>query len=157
MKLYNINLRIAYLEEHLTLALAGIAKRFNEISLLKKQGLYIIFKKDEIIYIGKTGRNGKTRLRELTSDYRSHTFNKKLLQEHFEIRLGYILPKFNKKTKSTLVSQEVLTLEQFIEGQQSVNNYIKSQLEFKFYEFENNDLESLEHFAISIFNPKYND
>jgi hypothetical protein len=157
MKYQTIQQRIIFLQEHLDTALATATKKFTEISELKKQGLYIIFKGDNIIYIGKTTRNGKTRLREMTSDYRSHTFNRKLLKEHFENKLGQTLSKFNKETKNALVAEAILTLEEFMDGQQSVNNYIRTELGFKFYEFENPELLSLEHFAISIFNPKYND
>lgn len=157
MSLDHIPPRIQFLQGQLQLALAQPTMKFDAISTLNAQGLYIIFHGEIIIYIGKTGRNGKIRLREMTSDYRSHTLNRKLLKEHFEKVLGLTLEKFNQKTKENLITEAILNLEQFIEGQRQINNFIRSELGFKFYEFENPELASLEHFAISIFNPKYND
>jgi len=157
MNLNHIHTRVHFLVGQLKLALAEPTNKFNEISDLRKQGLYIIYQEESIIYIGKTGRNGKIRLREMTSDYRSHTLNRKLLKEHFEKKHGLTLEKFNQKTKENLITQTILTLEQFKEGQRHINNYIRSELGFKFYEFENPELASLEHFAIAIFNPIYND
>ena len=157
MKTKEIQHRIKLLQEHLNLALTSPTKKFDEINSLKKQGIYIIFQNEKIIYVGKTGRNGKTRLRELISDYRSHTLNKKLLQTFFELKLERPLSTFNKNTKNNLILQSVLTLEQFIEGQKNINNFIRNELGFKFYEIEDQELISLEHFAIAIFDPIYND
>lgn len=122
MNLDLIQPRIEVLEGHLILALAKPTKKFDEISELKAQGLYIIFHGEIIIYIGKTSRNGKIRLREMTSDYRSHTLNRKLLKEYFENKQGLTLGKFNQKTKEFLIAETILTHEQFLEGQKHINS-----------------------------------
>ena len=80
-----------------------------------------------------------------------------MLQTFFELKLERPLSTFNKNTKNNLILQSVLTLEQFIEGQKNINNFIRNELGFKFYEIEDQELISLEHFAIAIFDPIYND
>lgn len=51
---------------------------YSEIASIKEQGLYLIADRKGIIYVGKTSRSGRLRMRELTADFRSHTLNRKL-------------------------------------------------------------------------------
>jgi hypothetical protein len=95
----NIGKRTDLLYSHLLSALQGQDYKFAELNKLATKGLYVIYEAEEVIYIGTTNRTGNVRLREMTSDYRSHTLNRKLLQQYFEKRLGVCLDKFNKETK----------------------------------------------------------
>jgi hypothetical protein len=157
--MYNLKIEqeIQILKEHLTIVLNSSARKFDEIGKLNKQGLYLIFQGNKIIYIGKTGRTGKHRLSEMAHDYRSHTLNRKLLREHLEKIIGQSLGKFNQGTKQKLIDEKLLTLEKFILEQKNINQFIKNKLKFKFHEIDGKQLTLLEHFAISVLNPKYND
>lgn len=92
----------------------------------------------------------------MIADFRSHTINRKLFKEYLEPKLGYEL-KFNNSIKKTLVENGAISLEEFKLGQLHINNFIKQELTFKFHEIDLEFLTSLEHFAIAIINPKYND
>ena len=124
---------------------------------IEKPGLYMVIEGDEVIYIGKTGRTGNIRLTEMATDYRSHTLNRKLLKIHLERALGQSLVAFNKDTKKNMIESNTLQKEQFILGQKAVNQIVTSLLKYKFYEIPLEELTSLEHFAIAILKPKYND
>jgi hypothetical protein len=56
-----------------------------------------------------------------------------------------------------MVSNSVCSVEEFIEAQKFINDYIKGELRFKFYSLENEELLLLEHFAIAVMNPRFND
>jgi hypothetical protein len=79
----NISKNIENLTYRLRCILESPTKTFDEINSLNKCGIYLIFDESELLYLGMTKRKGKNRLREMTTDYRSHTFNNKLLAELF--------------------------------------------------------------------------
>jgi hypothetical protein len=58
---------------------------FKEITKVDTQGVYIIYESEMILYVGKATRSDKVRMRELAADFRSHTFNRKLLSERLRI------------------------------------------------------------------------
>jgi hypothetical protein len=131
--------------------------KYSQICEADYQGLYIIFDEDQVLYIGKTDRTGKVRMRELAADFRSHTFNKKLLTKKLK-DLGFVFETLRKETKKDWIDQGILTKEQFVSHQREVNQYVRSGLKFKFFnQPDERLLTRLEHFAIAIFDPVYND
>ena len=149
--------RIEYLTNELNAAINSKKLTYEQTKEISDCGIYLISKNDKFIYIGKTNRTGKVRLRELAVDYRSHTFNKKILRA--------LLSKIHKKdysplkrdSKKRLIEEGVLTLEEFIKIQSKVNDMIKTELDFQFYKFQSEKVLELEHFAIAVLNPKMND
>ncbi len=138
-------------------AIASPILSYTQICEADHQGLYIIFDDSEILYIGKTNRTGKVRMQELAADFRSHTFNKKLLSKRFK-DLGFVFEVLKKETKKEWIDKGTLTKEDFKAHQKEINQYIRQKLNFKFFkEQDERKLISLEHFAIAIFNPAYND
>src|SRR6185312_8207025 len=79
-------------------AIASPTLTYTQIREVDHQGLYIIFDDKEILYIGKTNRIGKVRMKELAADFRRHTFNKKLLSKRFK-DLGFVFEVLKKETK----------------------------------------------------------
>jgi hypothetical protein len=153
----NVEDRIGFLREELHRALAAPIIMFHSVCDINSQGLYLIYQNEKIIYIGKTSRFGKTRLRELASDFRSHTLNKKLLSEHLRSS-GIEIGVMTKESKLQLINDGIVTLDEFKEHQTQVNNKIKSEFKFRFFSVGNEkELTDLEHFAISVFSPRYND
>ncbi len=130
---------------------------YDQVKNLDSCGLYISHQDDQIIYIGKTDRNGKVRLRELASDYRSHTLNRKLLHLLLNTHLQQELPPLNKESKHRLISGGIISETDFITLQAQITYQIKNHLKFQFYHIEGKDLLRLEHFAIAVLNPKMND
>jgi hypothetical protein len=130
---------------------------YSQICKAEYQGLYIIFDDDQVLYIGKTDRTGKVRMQELAADFRSHTLNKKLLAKILK-DLGFVFKTLSKETKKEWIDQGILTREHFVNHQREVNQYIRSGLKFKFFsQSDERMLTRLEHFAIAIFDPVYND
>lgn len=130
---------------------------FKQIRKIDYQGLYIIFDDKEVLYIGKTNRTGKVRMQELAADFRSHTFNKKLLSKRFR-DLGFVFEVLKKETKKEWIDKGAITIESFKAHQKEVNQYIREQLKFKFLNIaDERQLISLEHFAIAVLNPSHND
>lgn len=130
---------------------------YGQVKKINICGLYIIYEGDQIIYVGKTDRNGKIRLRELATDYRSHTLNRKLFHLVLNAHLKLELPPLNKESKKQLISNGIISENDFINLQSQINFKIKNHLRFKFYHIEGKDLLRLEHFAIAVLNPKMND
>ncbi len=151
----SIEQRIHWLNNQLDIALNSRLLTFEELMKINEMGIYIVFNADDILYVGKTERAGKIRLRELVSDFRSHTFNKKMLIEHF-YSLGYNIPRLNRNSKTKLIEDLILDVEQFKAAQKAVNAQIK-ELKFKFHETRNVELTNIEHFAISVLKPLFND
>lgn len=130
---------------------------YPEICKVDHQGLYIIFDDKEILYVGKTNRTGRVRMREVGSDFRSHTFNKKLLAIRFR-DLGFVFEVLKKETKKQWIKEGIISIEDFKAHQKEVNLHIKRSLKFKFHEEQDEQkLICLEHFSIAIFNPVHND
>lgn len=147
--------RINWLQNQLNIVLNSPFLSYQELMSINNMGLYIVLSEDEILYVGKTTRAGKMRLRELATDYRSHTFNNKMLLNHFFSK-GYNIPRLNRNAKNDLIKRTILDLDQFKAAQKSVNEYIKS-LTFKFLATRDIELNNIEHFAISVLKPTYND
>jgi len=142
----------AKLQEGLKLPL----ENFNQLENIKSNGLYIVYRKNKVIYVGKTTRSGKIRLREMASDYRSHTLNRKLLKDHLQRKLDIQIEPLGNKSKAELIKNGKIKEIDFKKYQKEVNTTIKKNFRFRFIE-ETNNLTQLEHFAIAILNPQYND
>lgn len=130
---------------------------YDQVKKIENCGLHIIYQTDQIIYVGKTDRNGKVRLRELAADYRSHTLNRKLLHIVLNTHLKQELPPLNKESKRRLISDGIISENDFLSLQAQINYQIKNDFKFQFYHIEGKDLLRLEHFAIAVLNPKMND
>ncbi|HEY1018667.1 MAG TPA: hypothetical protein VGE25_06710 [Sediminibacterium sp.] len=155
--LNNINDKQHKLGESLATAASSPALDYHSICKMSEQGLYIIFDKSQILYIGKTTRTGKIRMQELAADFRSHTFNRKLLGERFR-ELGFVFTVLHNKTKKEWIDKDIITESAFREQQQVINTFIRESLHFKFLSVtDSNWLTLLEHFAIAVLNPKHND
>ena len=144
---------ITLLEE----AVASPTLTFSQVCEIDHQGLYIIFDDKQILYIGKTNRAGKVRMQELAADFRSHTFNRKLLSMRFR-DLGFVFEVLKKETKKEWIDNGIITKDDFKAHQKEINQYIRSELKFKFYQAQDErKLISLEHFAIAVLTPVHND
>jgi hypothetical protein len=138
-------------------AISSSTLSYQEICSVENQGLYIIFDDTSVLYVGKTTRSGKVRMRELASDFRSHTFNKKLLTKRLK-DLGFVFNILKNETKKHWIESGKITDDVFKEHQKDTNMYIKSSIKFKFFEVVNAlDLISLEHYAIAALSPLHND
>ena len=86
----------------------------NELNDVKYPGLYIIWLKDEIVYIGKTTRKLKQRLADLKNDYKSHTFLKKLIQQELikqlNLKKSFIL---SEKKLNKLIADNHIDIKRF--------------------------------------------
>ena len=152
-----INQRTDQLYNKLILALNSDSLTYSDICKINHQGLYIIFDDLEILYVGKTNRTGKIRIRELASDFRSHTFNKKLLSRRFR-DLGLVFEVLKNETKEQWILTGIMSENIFKSHQKDVNSYIKQHLKFKFHQEQDARLLiSFEHYAIAILNPMHND
>jgi len=153
---------IKWLKSCLAKAINSPTKSFDEIKTIDKQGLYLIFDDSELLYIGMTRRQGKKRLGEITTDYRSHSFNKKIFAEHLRIMGVYrndqkdVVHVLTDKIAKELIENKRLTSGQFRIYQAEVNKKIKS-FKFKFLDCNLIDLPHIEHFAIAVLKPLYND
>jgi len=129
---------------------------YDQICLANTAGLYLIFDESDILYVGKTNRTGKIRIKELTSDFRSHTFNKKMLSKRFK-DLGFVFKVLKNETKQKWINEGLLSDTEFKAHQKEVNQNM-ANFKFKFFqEVDERALICLEHFAIAILNPIYND
>lgn len=121
------------------------------------RGIYLIFDGNELIYIGMTA-NIITRLKDMT-DYNRHSINKIYLSSELSQLIfkatNFVQP-ISSKVKNKLLDEKVLTKKEFNENRKIVNRKIK-KLKFKFYETIYSELADLEHFAIAILAPIYND
>jgi hypothetical protein len=155
--LKNVQSKTQNLSAILEKAIASPTLSYTLICEVDHQGLYIIFDDKEVLYIGKTNRAGKVRMQELAADFRSHTFNKKLLSKRFK-DFGFDFEVLKKETKKEWIDKGRITKDDFKAHQKEVNQYIRQKLKFKFYkEQDERKLISLEHFAIAVFNPSHND
>jgi hypothetical protein len=137
-------------------ALKSPSLTFREITQIKAQGLYFIAEKGDIIYVGKTGRAGQKRMRELATDFRSHTLNYKLLRQRLR-KKGLALTGSVKTIKQEMIAAAFLTEEEFRAHQASINAHIRGKFTFQFYPVANAaQLGRLEYFAIAILDPTYN-
>jgi hypothetical protein len=151
-----LNNRAIILKESLKSVLDTKYLLYHDVKNISDAGIYFVYRDNKIIYIGKTERTGKVRLRELASDYRSHTFNNKLLAKELEKNDLFFGKRLPKNAKFEFIKSEILTENLFAEYQKRINSFIKNKLKFKFQAIET-DLISLEHFAIAIYRPEFND
>lgn len=152
-----IDKQYLFLKEILTNSLAKPTLTFKEITKIDIQGIYIIYEAERILYVGKTTRSGKVRMRELAADFRSHTFNRKLLSERLK-DLGFVFETLKNELKKEWIQNEKITLEEFVKHQRAINEHIRLNLKFRFCPIEDErTLGLLEHFSISMFNPPFND
>jgi len=122
-----------------------------------EMGIYLIYDDKELLYIGMTERKGENRLKEILQGFCKHTFNRKLVDEFLRGR-GYQFRMLSAKNhKRDLIDTGLLTQETLNEVQLEVNNYIKTKLRYKFFEFRLHQIRQFEHYAISTLWPLYND
>ena len=147
----------AELQIALKAALTQPFTNFSALSSQKKPGLYIVNLGSQVIYIGKTTRSGKIRMREMAADFRSHTLNRKLLTSELK-NVGIELKALNSKSKQSLIELNQLSEYDFKSLQEKVNQKVRSEMSFRFYPVHDQSfLTRLEHYAISILNPSLND
>jgi len=120
---------------------------------IKSCGVYIVYRENKIIYVGKTTRTINERLRELGNG--GHTLNKKLLQNLLRKTLKMPNLKLGKKKK--LIQDKILTEEILKKCRKEIKDELRSNCKYKFCEIEHVRLSEVEHFFIAILNPEYND
>lgn len=146
-----------WLRERLDEALIQPFISFSEAISTYDIGLYFIYDDKELLYIGMTERPGQNRIKEISSNFRKHTLNRKLMAEHFR-SLDYKMQVLSVKNfQRDWIHSELITVEQLRSAQLTVNRKIREKFRFKFYEFRYFDLGVLEHYAIAILRPLYND
>jgi hypothetical protein len=151
-------IRIQNLTKSLTEALSLEFHTYEHTRNYETCGIYLIYdEKDELIYIGKTGRAGKIRLRELTSDYRSHTLNRKLLRNLLAHSLENNDLLLTNRTKQQMIDDGNISEDDFKSRQNDINQMIKTKYKFKFYQVDESKLTETELFFIAVINPKFND
>jgi hypothetical protein len=149
--------RESWLRNQIQQALNQPFLTFSELSTIQDMGLYFIYDDQELLYIGMTTRNGTYRLKEMTNGFRSHTFNRKLVAEHMR-GLGHNMHVLNsKKLHAEWIETGLITKEDFKGVQKQVNDKIRLQFRFKFYQTRYINLQFIEHFAIAVLQPLYND
>jgi hypothetical protein len=126
-----IDKQYLFLKEILTNSLSKPTLTFKEITKIHTQGIYIIYEAERILYVGTTTRSGKVRMRELAADFRSHTFNRKLLSERLK-DLGFVFETLKNELKKEWIQNGKITLEEFVKHQKSVNEHIRLNLKFRF-------------------------
>ncbi|MFA6084192.1 hypothetical protein [Mucilaginibacter sp.] len=148
--------RATWFKKQIQIALNQPFLKFDQITKIKEMGLYLIYDKDELLYIGMTTRKGHLRLSELSKSFRTHTFNRKLVEQHIR-GLGHQIGVLSPKTfKRNLIESELMTMEDFKAIQIIVNEKIAKELRFKFYETRLGNLEAIEHYSIALLYPLYN-
>lgn len=149
--------REAWLKKKLQEALDQPFISFGEVIRQYGIGIYLIYDDQELLYIGMTARPGHNRIKEIISGFRKHTFNRKLMAQHFRGR-GYTMHVLSAKNhKRDWIENGPSSAQEFKEVQQEVNAMIKQKLRFKFYEYNFFNIEHLEHYAIATMQPLYND
>ncbi len=131
---------------------------FGEAKMNEKPCIYIVIdEQDTVIYIGKTSRTGKLRLREMGADFRSHTLNRKLLKIKINKKIKPELKSLTNYSKKQLIESGIVKESKFKESQREVNERIKQKFMFKILPIRKERLTQVEHFLIAIYNPKFND
>lgn len=149
--------RESWLKKKLQEALDQPFIPFNEAISTYRMGIYFIYDANELLYIGVTERPGHNRLKEIIRGFRKHTFNRKLVAEHFRQK-GHVMHVFSiKNYKRDWIETGIITIEELRDVQKGVNKHIKNTLRFKFFEFDYTSLFFLEHYAIATLQPLYND
>ena len=134
-------------------------RTFDNLKTLTSKGVYAIYENKEFfpIYLGKTTRKGKNRIREIAGNYDSHVLNKKLLIKRLNEKYNLNLKRLDLKGKGELIKNEKVSEERFINTQKEINEYVKANLRVKFIELSKEEIIPFEHFAIGVLNPDCND
>ena len=148
---------IRYMEDELTAALNSQRRTYKQARNIIVPGVYFVYRDDQVIYVGKTSREGKTRFQEMAADYRSPTLNRKLLLPILNEHLNTNYKRLTKDIKPQLIAGGIISQEEFQRLQREVNRIVKTELRFQFHSTKPEDLTRFEHFAISILNPPLND
>ncbi len=128
-------------------------------------GVYIVFRRNNPIYVGSTTKKEHKRLKDLSSHFSNHTLHRKLLQK----KLG--LKKLERSIIATAKNHNIKE-----EKIKKVDKLVKKEIsnfEIKFIKYdclkdlaskekkgakkEKKAIKRFEHFVISVLNPKYND
>ncbi len=153
-----IDQTIGRYKEYLHAILNSPLFTFDELTQLdtKVRGIYFVFEDNELMYVGMT-KNIKNRLLDMTSPNNRHSLNQILL----DLEMGDVIFKatgytyLNDDIKNRLITEEVLTKDDFKKYKNAVKDKIK-KFKFKFYPTDLFNMRDLEHFAIAILNPVYN-
>jgi len=150
--------RLKYFKVHLEEIKQLPFLSYSQMLSNKQFGLYFVFYQSELIYIGKTNREGNKRIREMATDFRSHTLNRKLLSKELELFFNDTEQSFtvNNQIKKQLLDTKLMSSSQFNEIQLKVRSTVKEKFEFKFYPLDKSKLTEMEYFLIGFFNPNYN-
>jgi hypothetical protein len=156
--MFDFDKRFEYFKKHLENIKQLPFLSYSQMLANTKFGLYFVFRQSELIYIGKTNREGKKRIREMGSDFRSHTLNRKLLAEELNLFFDDKEQRIaiNNKSKKHFIDTGKLSENQFGEFQIKVRSIVKQQLHFKFYDFDETNLAGMECFLIGFLSPTYN-
>ena len=130
---------------------------YAQLTDTSEPGIYFVFERSTPVYVGKTGRTGKDRLRELVSDRRSHTLNGKLVAQYLSKKLSKPIRRVGPKTEQKLIGEGCITGEDIARIQREVNKDIRSRFRFLFCPVAVDQMTSREHFAIAVLDPSYND
>ena len=160
--------RIKLLKGQLNALLNSDFRDFDDLEDISgKIGVYSIWKNQEVIYIGKTLKQDlKTRIYSTLQDFRTHTLNHKLMIELLLSKYGAKLQQnalalkhgFGTEEKNEFIAKGIFTEQQFSDLKKELKNDMKSHLKIKCISLtKEKDITLLEHFAIAILDPKYND
>lgn len=148
--------KIKLLSERLDKLLRSNSMNFDEIKKIDEKGVYAIYNRKGLIYIGKSKKRGvKNRMSELIGDFRSHTLNRKTLFPLLRSDLRWDVD--NMKKKEVYSRIDSMGKEEREKLQIKVNNLIKEGFKIKFIPLQDKEIESFEHFAIGVMSPKFND
>ena len=154
----DLNKRFEYFKIHLENIEQLPFLTYSQMLENKHFGLYLVYRQSTLMYVGKTNREVNKRIREMGGDHRSHTLNRKILQEEINLFLNNneLMLIVNNSSKKNLIDTEKLTENQFAEIQNKVKNIIKQQFHFKFYPCDESNLSRMECFLIGFLSPHYN-
>lgn len=135
----------------------GRPEEYDQLAELSAAGIYIVYLSGAPVYVGKTSRSGKIRLRELVTDRRSHTFNNKLVREELSKKLNVVLKTLGPKKEAELITNGRISKNELAALQDKINSRIRQYYRFKFLPAPPDKLSQYEHFAIAVLNPAAND
>lgn len=148
-----IDERIKIFKDKIIKLLKSKLRNFNELNDLTSGGVYAVYKDEEVIYVGKAVKQSlKSRIGNLKGDFKAHTLNFKIYSEFLVKENG---ESFKSNTKKAI---EKLSPEKRRNIQDKVNKYINDNFKIKaLFLTDKKEIDSFEHFAISVLLPRYND
>lgn len=155
--------RIEELKEYIINLQKQKSRGLDDIKGLNKPGLYFIYDTQEIlVYIGSTHRPLCNRLRELRDQPKDHTFHSKQVRDAIERKLKRRIKKYDAKKLSKFSGHEMLSIEDFKQILENTKQLISRNFKHRTLELENTaenlkKATAIEHFAISVFQPIWND